>query len=173
MKISFSHDIFQGNNPPTFTGQVTFNLVRTKMYCFPDGDTLSETQLRSFLAKADPEKGLEEVEPDNDFEFRHRLSMAMLHDELKEDGEQVKVEVTLLPGASFSYGYSFPTEEGYHSYSIEAYWTVEGWEVEEVSGGRDCDGQLENTTKYREEVNGDQSKAKTVVYDQFAQLAGY
>ena len=180
MEFTFDRDVFQ-NGGVHFTGEVSFNITRTHIYTFKnteadweEGESVEQPELFSLLAKANSKFGWEAVEITNEFELRNRMGNMIGHGDIYEDGERISTKIIVGQGAEFSYGYSHPTEEGYHSYSVEVYWNGEnGWHVEEVSGGRDCDGVLETTREYTKLVTGEIIKGRSEVYDQFAQAAGY
>lgn len=71
-------------------------------------------------------------------------------DPIYKDEPHVLIE---LNNGSLNYGWSYPTEEGYHS---EEYLVYEGvdhmgqpiWLIDNTSGGRDCDGRLDSYNHY-------------------------
>lgn len=100
------------------------------------------------------------------------------------------VKVTLKPATSLRWGESHATEEGYHFERISLEYDGDTVYFEEYYGGRDCDGELENTIQYAcalenlrsdpHEINAFEvidrpvwKKQSHRVYDQYAQMMNY
>lgn len=179
--FKFGHDIFaDAKNRPVFTGKIEIEIVREPLYSFTkesltweEQEFVTQKELNEILALENGDFNWQEIEPTNESEIYSRYTQAACNGFVLRDGESVETTVTLQPGSSFEYSHSWPTEEGYGSQSIEASWIGDGWEIERNSGGRDCDGVLNNTHKYFHGLDGIQTRGKTEVYDQYAQLAGY
>lgn len=179
--FKYGHDIFgDPKNLPKFTGKVEIEIIRSPVYSFikesltwEEQEFVTQKELNEILALENGEFGWAETEPTNEAEIHSRYTQAACNGYVIRDGESVETKVTLLPGSDFEYGYSWPTEEGYTSRGLEANWDENGWQIQEHSGGRDCDGRLDHDDTYFLGIDGVQTKRKTVVFDEFAQAAGY
>jgi len=104
------------------------------------------------------------------------------------------VTITLCPGQSLSWGYSRPNEEGYSYYSVTWEHAGHGVRASIASGGRDCDGRIDNYCElycsadnlrahsWQSCIMGDDTiycgwplweEESSEVYDEYAQAAGY
>lgn len=178
--FKYGHDIFSEGNTPVITGKVEVEVVRTPRYRFLKESSSWEVdqecdkaELYEILAQENADFKWAASDPKNEGEMIGRLNQAACNDYVKPDGHSVETTVTLQPGSDFDYGYSWPTDEGYASRGVECAWNVDGWNITEHSGGRDCDGGHGNTDDYFQKADGTRSRERTEVFDEFARAAGY
>lgn len=178
--FKFGHDIFAGENSPVITGKVEVEVVRTQLYRFlkessswEADETGDKEELYRILSQENAAFQWAEADPKDESAMISRLNSAASNGYVTPDGHSVETTVTLQPGSGFDYGYSWGTDEGYASRGLQCAWNIDGWNITEHSGGRDCDGNHGNTEDYFQKVDGERSRERTEVYDQFARAANY
>ena len=83
-----------------------------------------------------------------------------------------RCKFTLKPGQSLSHYKGGPDEEGYWYEEFTLSYDGESVTAEISSGGRDCDGRIDNYVELILMPDG-WEKLDSQVYDQYAQLSNY
>lgn len=176
----FNHDIFkvQSYCMPLIEGKVTIEVARTTMWKVNIGEdnfeNMNAKELFAFLAQANEEYKWETIEETNKAVLWDRFNAGATHGLFRTIDPDIQTLVTLHEGSSFDYGYKVADEEGYSVSGVKAEWRDGGWDIESNDGGRDCDGEIMNTTEHRVLFPSLMIEdTKHEVYDQYAEMAGY
>lgn len=178
--FKFGHDIFSEGNAPVITGKVEIEVVRTPRYVFlkesaswEEGEECDQAELYRILSQENADFQWAEADPKDEGAMIGRFNQAACNDYVRPTDKSVETTVTLQPGSSFDYGHSWPTDEGFGSRGVQCAWVIDGWDITEHSGGRDCDGGHESTEDYFQKPDGTRLRHRTEINDEFARAANY